>query len=46
MGVGLAEGYSAVNARTLRKILAVWLATTPACLTLTCVIYAFASSVV
>ncbi len=34
VGVGLAEGYSAINNRILRKILALWLVTTPVCIML------------
>lgn len=32
VGVGFAEGYSAVNSRVLKKILVLWLVTTPACI--------------
>lgn len=43
VGAGLAEGYSAVNVKTLRKIVLMWLSTTPACITLTYALYTLAS---
>lgn len=41
IGAGLAEGYSAVNMRVVRKIVGVWTLTTPACATLSYVLYEF-----
>ncbi|MEM1867199.1 MAG: inorganic phosphate transporter, partial [Zestosphaera sp.] len=39
IGASLAEGYSAVNMRVVRKILTMWALTTPACVTISCVLY-------
>lgn len=43
VGAGLAEGYSTVNVKTLRKIVLTWFSTTPACIMLAYVFYTLAS---
>lgn len=39
IGASLAEGYSAVNMRTVRKMLTVWALTTPACVAISYISY-------
>lgn len=39
IGASLAEGYSAINARVLRKMLALWALTTPVCVTISYAVY-------